>query len=202
VLGLTNPLASQGFLESFSYEGLGFSGIAMDAGVVVSDRLTRELSGSVRLDFGMFSPNVRVVFGLSGFRAQLNADEINQFEERLRILVPGAVTVNVGTIDWTDIELFADLQYMISMSRDFNFYVGFGVGVHYQDGDGAAINDTFVEDALDTILAGINSSVGFEVRAIGPLYWTAEVRGGLTSELSFSSARTGLLYRFYTPGTN
>ena len=190
-----SPLLGQGFLEEFSYEGLRLSGVGVDAGVVFSNSLTTEVVGGVRIDFGTFSPKVRVVFGGLYFKGQFKEDRIREFEQRLEDLV--GESVDIGTITLSNIELYLDLQYLLPRLGRFQSYLGLGFGAHIRNGNGEAIEGTFVEDALSTVAAGLSGSVGFDVAIVPRLSFTAEARGGLTSELRTLSARGGFMYRLH-----
>jgi len=190
-----SPLLGQGFLEEFSYEGLRLSGVGVDAGVVFSNSLTTEVVGGVRIDFGTFSPKVRVVFGGLYFKGQFKEDRVREFEQRLEDLV--GESVDIGTITLSNIELYLDLQYLLPRLGRFQSYLGLGFGAHIRNGNGEAIEGTFVEDALSTVAAGLSGSVGFDVAIVPRLSFTAEARGGLTSELRTLSARGGFMYRLH-----
>ncbi|MBI3081475.1 MAG: outer membrane beta-barrel protein [Gemmatimonadetes bacterium] len=194
-------LRAQGFWEQFSYEGLRLSGIGVEMGGVVSDRLTAEPSPALRVDYGVLAPRLRVMFGASYFRGEFNQDEITRFAQRLRRVVrdpTGDFVIDVGSITWSQLEIDGDLQYLFPADR-VRTYLGLGIGVHVRDGDGTAIEGTFVEDALDTIAAGVNLSTGVEVALVAHLAATVDLRGALTSELRLASARGGLVYRFPAP---
>ncbi len=147
---LPGSLAAQSFLEQFSYEGLRLSGIGFEFGAVVSDRLTTEPTGALRIDYGYIAPKVRVLIGGSYFKGAFNSDEIARFEDQLRRVVIDPTldfVIDVGTISWADFEGSLDLQYVFSPTAQVIPYVGLGLGVHVRDADGTAIEDTFVEDA-------------------------------------------------------
>lgn len=191
-------LAAQGFLEQFSYEGLRFSGIGFEIGSVGSNRVTTEVSGAIRVDYGFIAPRVRVLLGGSYFKGDLSSSEIEKFQTSLQGVVvdpTGDATIDVGRITWANLETDLDLQYVFPGSPRYMTYLGVGLGVHIRNGGGAAIDDTFVEDALDTIAAGANISFGVQVAVVDHLDVTADFRGGLTSELLLVSARVGLMYR-------
>jgi hypothetical protein len=95
-----------------------------------------------------------------------------------------------------NVEVFADLQYLLRTVGRVQPYVALGFGAHIRDGDGAAIDGTFVEDALDTVAAGVGAAVGIDIAILSRLAFLAEVRGGLTSELRTASARGGFMLRF------
>ncbi len=197
LLLVSAPLQAQGFLEQFSYEGVRFAGIGIDAGGVISNSLTAEPIGGVRIDLGLFAPRVRLMVGGSFFKGQFDAEQIAEFETRLeQLLVDCACTLDVGSVSMANVEVFADLQYLLRAVGRVQPYVALGFGAHVRDGDGAAIDGTFVEDALDTVAAGVDAAVGFDVAILSRLAFLAEVRGGLTSELRTVSARGGFMLRF------
>lgn len=198
LLLIPRPSEGQSFLEQFSYEGLRFSGIGVEFGAVASDRLTSEFTGAVRVDYGRIAPNVRVLFGVSYFRGEFNPTEIGKFEDGLARVVqdqPPGFTIEVGRITWSDIEADLDLQYVLEAGRRVTNYVGVGFAAHIRNGSGAAIDDTFVEDALDTIDAGLNLTFGTAIELIPAVRFTIDLRGGLASELRTAAARAGLMFR-------
>jgi len=197
-------LGAQGFLDEFSYEGLGLAGIGLDVGPVASDRVTTEVSIGVLVDYGMIAPRVRVLFGINYFKGELDQNEIDDFERRLLQIIrdpTGDATVDIGRVGWSNLEATLDLQYIFPSSPRLFTYVGLGIGAHIRNGSGAAIDDTFVEDALDTITASADLSFGVEVVLTDRIHFTTNVRGVLSSELLIVSARAGLMYRII-PGGN
>jgi len=188
---------AQSFLEQFSYEGLRFSGIGVEVGGVASDRLTTELSGAVRVDYGRIAPNVRVLIGASYFKGELNETEIQELALGIqRVVIPAMSSViDIGTITWSDIEVDLDLQYVLVAGARVTNYLGVGFATHIRNGSGTIIDGTFVEDALDTIDAGLNLSVGTAIMLVPAVHFTIDFRGGLTSELRTATARAGLMYR-------
>ncbi len=182
--------------EQFSYDDLGLSGIGFEAGPVWTDRTTTEFSAGFRIDYGMIAPRVRVVFGGVYFKGDLKQSEIVEFESSLRDVVNDpTLVVDLGEITWANLETNVDLQYLVPLASTVVGFGGFGLGVHVRNGGGAAIDDTFVEDALDTIVAGASLALGIEVAATDKLHAAIEGRGGLTSELRTFAVRAGITYR-------
>jgi opacity protein-like surface antigen len=100
--------------------------------------------------------------------------------------------VNIGTITWANFAAAFDFQYVLAPGAVVQPYAGVGLALVIRDGDGAAIQGTFVEDALDTFTAGLTASAGIEVRVTRSLYLLADGRGLLSSELRTLSARGGV----------
>ena len=188
---------AQSFLEQFSYEGLRLSGIGVEFGGVASDRLTREFSGAVRVDYGRIAPKVRVLVGASYFKGEFNATEIQELALGIqRVLVPPMSSIiDIGTITWSNVEVDLDLQYVLEIGGKVTNYIGVGFATHIRNGTGTIIDDTFIEDALDTIDAGVNLTFGTAFELIPEMQFTIDLRGGLTSELRTATARAGFMYR-------
>ncbi|HEX9730293.1 MAG TPA: hypothetical protein VGA37_17495 [Gemmatimonadales bacterium] len=197
LLALPAPVAAQGLLEQFSYEGLRLSGIGLDIGAVFPDRLATEVSGALRVDMGAFAPRIRTMVSVSYFRSRFDQDEIDRFEQRLAGVVnaAGSFSIDVGEVRWTNFAIDLDLQYLFARGGVVP-YLGLGMGVHVRNADGAAIDGTFVEDALETIAASLNVTTGLDVELMQGLWITSDVRGMLSSGLIAASVRGGFMYRF------
>jgi hypothetical protein len=193
----TVQLSGQGVLNQFSYENLRLSGIQVDAGILGASDLTGTTVGGIRVDYGRIAPNVRLLLGLSYFRSHFSSQAVQRFEQRLDSIVNPSTpdTINLGRISLSDIVGDVDFQFIFPQGRGITAYVGTGVSVHVRNGSGAAINGTFVEDALDVITAGLNGTIGFEFNLSRALRFTVDGRGVLSSGLNTLSLRTGIMYR-------
>ena len=191
-------LSAQAVTREFSYDELRPTALQFDLGLLGATRLRGAVTGGIRLDYGRIAPRVRMLLGLSYYRSQFSGREIAEFEERIRGLVDdpdGNFTVDVGTIHWADITGDLDLQYVLPQGRAVTTYLGLGVSAHLRNGSGAAIDGTFLEDALDDVAAGLNGTLGVEVGA-GRWSLTIEGRGVVLSNHGTASLRTGVMYRF------
>ena len=192
-------LAGQKVLEQFSYDNLRPSGLQVDLGPLGANNLRGTLTGGVRLDYGLVAPKVRVLLGLSYFRAELDERARTRFEQRIRnfVIDPlGEDTIRVGRIHWSDLTTDLDLQYEFPQGPAVMTYLGLGVGVHLRNGSGPRINGTFIEDALDGISAALNGTIGAEFRLSPAWRFTLDGRGVVSPDLSTVSLRGGLMYRF------
>jgi hypothetical protein len=192
------PLSAQTLLEQFSYDNLRPSALQVDVGPLGGSNIRGTLTGGVRLDYGLVAPHVRVLLGLSYYKADFSAAARTRFEQRLRSIVndpDSNYTIDLGAITWSDVTGDLDLQYILPQSRAVTAYLGVGIGAHLRHGSGAAINGTFVQDALNEITAGLNGTLGAE---IGAKRWrlTLDARGVLSSGVSTVSLRTGVMYRW------
>jgi hypothetical protein len=194
----TVGLSAQGLLEQFSYDNLTPSALQVDVGPLGGRNIRGTLTGGVRLDYGRIAPHVRVLLGLSYYKADFSSAARARFEQRIKSVVvdpTGDDTIDLGPITWSDVTGDVDLQYILPQSRTVTAYLGVGIGAHLRHGSGPAINGTFVQDALNEITAGLNGTLGAE---IGAKRWrlTLDARGVLSSGVSTVSLRTGVLYRW------
>jgi hypothetical protein len=196
--------AAQGVLDEFSYDGLYFAGIGLDAGPLFSNRLEGAVSGALRLDAGFFAPRVRPLISLTFFRSEYDSTEIAELEARLRDVVDDPTndfTIDAGDVSLSTLSLDVDLQWVPVQRGPLRPYLGVGAGAHLRFVEGPAIEGTFIEDALETIVAGLNASAGFEIALSPGLHATVEGRGILTSGLRAVSARAGFMLRFPRPSS-
>lgn len=190
-------LTAQGMLNDFSYDNLKLSGIQVDIGVLGASELTGATVGGVRLDFGRIAPKVRLMLGLSYFSSHFDQKSLDKFATKLDDFVnPGTPdSIVLGQVKLSDIIGDVDFQLAFPQGRGITAYVGAGVSAHIRNGSGAAINGTFVEDALDVVTAGLNGTIGFEFNVARAWRFTLDGRGVLSSGLSTASLRTGVMYR-------
>jgi len=199
VLSASPPvrLSAQGLLSQFSYDNLKPSALQLDVGPLGGNNIRGALTGGMRLDYGRIAPRVRVLLGVSYFKADFSSTARARFERQLDSVVnPGKRdTVNLGPMTWSDVTGDLDLQYVLPQGHAVTAYMGIGLGAHFRHGSGAAINGTFVQDALNEITAGLNGTIGAE---FGAKRWrfTLDARGVLSSGLSTASLRSGVMYHW------
>jgi hypothetical protein len=196
-VGPSGRLAAQGVLNQFSYDNLRLSGIQLDAGLLGASDLTGATIGGLRVDYGRIAPKVRLLLGLSYFHSRFDQQAINRFERRLDSIVnPGTPdAIDLGRISLSDIIGDIDFQFVFPQGHGVTAYLGTGISIHARNGGGAAINGTFMEDALDVITAGLNGTMGFEFNLSQAWRFTVDGRGVLSSGLRSVSLRTGIMYR-------
>ena len=191
-------LSAQGVLNQFSYDSLKLWGIQADLGVLGASRLRGTVVGGIRLDYGRIAPRIRVLLGVSYFKGEFDRNATNQLAQRLRAIVndpDSNFVIDVGRIMWSDLTTDVDLQYVLPQGHTVTAYLGAGLSLHIMNGNGKAINGTFVEDALDGVSAGLNGTMGFEIATSPTWRFTVEARGVLSTQLSTGSLRGGIMYR-------
>src|SRR5437763_1607193 len=191
-------LPAQGLLSQFSYDNLKPSALQLDVGPLGGNNIRGALTGGMRLDYGRIAPHVRVLLGVSYFKADFGSAARARFEQRLKSVVVDPSrddTIKLGSITWSDVTGDVDLQYVLPQGHAVTAYMGIGLSAPFRHGNRPEINGTFVQDALNEITAGLNGTIGAE---FGAKHWcfTLEARGVLSSGLSTASLRSGVMYRW------
>ena len=200
VVGSAVPREAQAQdLADYDYENLSFRGVSFDVGYLYADNVADTRTLGVRFDLGFLGPGFRLMPGVTYWESTLAQTEVDQFETRLGTLTadqggtvpPGGF--DLGVIDRSDIVMSLDGHYVWAVPLKLFFSAGVGLSAHFLNGSGSAINDTFVEDLLDSVSAGFNLHAGLEypitdrvrifggskVEVLGDLNYV-EFRGGLT----------------------
>ena len=183
----------------YDYENLSFRGVSFDLGYLFADNVEGTRTLGVRFDLGFLGPGFRLMPGVSYWTSEMAQTEVSQFETRLATLTatqggtvpPGGF--DLGAIDRSDVVVSTDGHYVWATPLNLFFSTGVGLSAHFLNGAGPSIDDTFVEDLLDSVSAGFNLHAGLEypitdrvrihgrskVEVLGDLNYF-ELGGGLT----------------------
>jgi hypothetical protein len=184
-------------LANYDYENLTFRGIGVDWGHIWPDKVDATSLWSLRVDLGYIGPAVRIMPSVSWWSSELKESELVNVAERLSnlpTLVERGVTIDasdLGTVEWTNITLGLDAHLVWTAPLHIFTYVGIGVGLHAMDGSGESIDDTFIEDLLDTMTAGGAVMAGLEYEPTPLLRLFGEARYVLQSEVRYPALRFG-----------
>jgi len=186
-------------LADYDYENLSLRGISFDVGYLYADNVENTRTLGVQFDLGFLGPGFRLMPGVTYWESEMAQAEVDEFETRLGMLTEdqGGTTppggFDLGGIERSDIVVGLDGHYLWAIPLNLFFSAGVGLSVHFLDGSGPAIDDTFVEDLLDSVSAGFNLHAGLEypiadririhggskIEVLGDLNYI-EFRGGLT----------------------
>jgi hypothetical protein len=184
-------------LADYDYENLTFRGVGVDYGYIWPDKVEPTTMLSLRLDLGYLGPLVRIVPTMSYWSSTFRTVELDRLADRLSqlpALQEQGVTLtaaDLGRIDWSDLALGIDAHLVWTAPLDIITFVGAGLAVHALNGRGPAIDDTFVEDLLDSTTAGIAVLAGFEVQPVPILRFYGEARYTLVSDVRYPALRLG-----------
>jgi hypothetical protein len=196
-LAVSAPAARAQGLADYDYENLAFRGMGVDVGRIWPSKVDPTGVYSLRFDLGYLGPAVRIVPSLSYWSSRMRRSELARLAERLEQLPPlqeQGVTItaeDLGVIDWSDLSLSVDAHFVWTTPLRLFTFVGLGGAVHLLNGRGTAIDDTFIEDLLDTVSAGIAVFAGLEYPLADRVRIYGEARYTMLSDLSYPGLRIG-----------
>lgn len=196
------PLAGQE-LADFDYENLSFRGVGLEYGYMWPSRVEPTRSYGIRMDLGYLGPGLRVVPSIGYWSSDFEAGEVRELEDRVEELVVDQTgepaEVDLGTIQWTDLKLGLDTHVVWRVPYDVLTFAGLGAAAHILNGDGDAINGTFVEDLLDSVTAGFNLHAGVEYPVSERLRVYGQGRYEVLGDLQYFQLHSGLQFMIGGP---
>jgi len=202
MLSATAPLAAQD-LADFDYENLSFRGFGAEWGYIWPNRVEPTQSFGIRMDLGYLGPGLRIVPSVTFWSSTWKASEVRELEQRIEDLVASQnevpATLDLGIIDWSDVHMAVDAQVVWRVPYGVLTFLGLGVGAHVLNGSGAAIDDTFVEDLLDSVSAGLNVHGGLELPVGQRFRLNGQGRYELLGDLRYTQVRIGGQYMIGGP---
>jgi hypothetical protein len=153
---------------------------------------------AVSADYGEIVPSWRIVVNASYWASQYRPAVVQEFVDVLNKNLAGSGTnrLTVSRVSLYDVTFGADLRYAPNYSGELKPFVGVGFALHVINAQGALIDGTFVERALDEITAGTYVNAGVSFKLVSHLGIEASVRGDLLSGFRSTQARAGATYYF------
>lgn len=192
-------------LEDYDYENLQFHGIGVEVGRVIPWNIEPAVSFGLRGDMGFVGPHVRIAPGIRYWSSRLKEDEVErlatQFIEICSRRAPGScpATLDLGEVNRSDLELSADAHIIPDLGVPLTPYGGGGLSLHLLNGGGESIDDTFVEDLLDTVAPGVNVLAGALLRLGSVVQLSLEGRLILTSDVQYGNLVFGGVWTLPSP---
>jgi opacity protein-like surface antigen len=185
-------------LADYDYENLTFRGLGFDYGYIWPNKVESASQYNVRLDLGYLGPGLRIAPTITYWSSDLKRPELQRLADRLEQL-PALQEQGVelsaddlGNVSWSDLSVGVDAQLVWTVPLNIMTYIGGGVAVHALNGRGTAIEDTFVEDLLDSTTPSFALSAGAEYQLVERLRIYAEGRFTLMSDLRYPGVRAGM----------
>mgnify|MGYP002623694801 FL=1 len=198
-VGVTGASAQD--IADIDYEHLSFRAIAPEVGYLWPNRIEPTESFGIRVDMGYMGPGLRVTPSLTYWSSRWKDAEVAEFAERVAQLVADQTggpppALDLGTIDYSDLAIGVDAHVVWEVPFDLLTYGGLGFAAHFVDGDGAAINGTFVEDLIDSVEPGFNLHVGAEYPVTERMRLYTVGRYEVMPDLQYFQVRVGWQFMF------
>jgi hypothetical protein len=184
-------------IADYDYENLTFRGVGLDYGFIWPSKVESTPLYSLRLDLGFLGPGIRVAPSISYWSSTIKRRELARLADQLNRL-PSLQTRNViiepeelGTVKWSDVSMSVDAHVVWTTPLQFFTYIGAGLGLHALNGQGSAVESTFVEDLLDSTSGAVAFMAGVETQPFARFRLYAEGRYTLVSDLKYPGLRVG-----------
>jgi hypothetical protein len=199
------PLAAQQW-EDYDYENLEFRGIGLTLGWIMPPRVDHTLALGVMVDLGNLGPNIRIRPGLTYWSSQMQQGQVTRLADQIRNVClrqrqrpEECPLLDLGQIRMSDLSLNADAQYeWTDTPLLFVPYLGLGGGIHLLNGRGQAIDDTFIEDFLDSVSPSLNLFGGLRIPLGTSLDLSTEARYVLSADIRHAALSVGAVWLFPT----
>lgn len=184
-------------LADYDYTNLAFRGAGLTYGVIWPAKVQSTPTYGIRVDLGYMGPGVRIAPSLTYWSSSFRDSELERFADRLNRLPAlerqGAqiTAADLKPMKWSDLALELDAHYVWTTPVGLLTYVGGGVGVHVLNGQGEAIQDTFIEDLLDSVSAGLSAIGGVEYPVSDRFRLYGELRLAGLSDVQYAGLRVG-----------
>ncbi|HEY0674293.1 MAG TPA: hypothetical protein VGD27_18610 [Longimicrobiales bacterium] len=184
-------------LADYDYENLTFRGIGLDYGYIWPSKVAATPTYSIRLDLGYLGPGVRITPMLSYWNSDMRGTELDRLAEQINRLPPlmeqgvALTAEDLGNITWSDLAIGIDMQMLWTTPLRIMTYIGAGAAIHALNGHGDFIENTFVEDLLDSTAAGVAVMGGLEYQPVPRLRFYGEVRYTLVTDIRYPGVRVG-----------
>jgi opacity protein-like surface antigen len=187
-------------IADYDYANLTFRGVGFDYGYIWPTKVQSTSTYSLRLDLGYLGPGVRIAPSISYWSSHFERSELERLANRLND-IPGVVVDadDLGSISWRDISLSVDAQLVWTVPFRAFTYIGAGAGLHVLNGSGAAFENTFVEDLLDSTSGAVAAMIGLEFQPIEYLRLYGEGRYTLMSDVRYPGFRVGAAFMLPQP---
>ena len=188
-------------IADIDYEHLSFRGIGLELGYLWPNEVVATESYGFRIDMGYAGAGLRVVPSVHYWKSRLEDEEIMNFSSRIADLVASqtggaAPALDLGTINYSDLAIGIDFHVVWEVPLDLLTFGGLGATAHIIDGDGDAINGTFVEDLFDSVEPGFNLHLGAEYPVTNSTRLYTVGRYEVMPDLRFFQVRVGWQFMF------
>jgi len=183
-------------LEDYDYENLELRGIGFEVGGIWPTQVSPTIGFGVRADLGLIGPNVRISPAIRYWSSSLRQAEVDRLADQIRRICERQANAtcpsfDLGQIRRSDLELSVDGHFLYDVGLPMVPYAGAGLGLHLLSGRGEAINDTFVQDLLNTLAPGLNIIGGVGMPLGGPLQIFTEARLVLVPDVQYVNLLVG-----------
>lgn len=173
-------------------------------GYVALTRVKSTVMAEARADLGFVRPRIRLVPGIGYWASALGQSEVDRLADQVlqiceRQRREDCAPFDLGEIRLSDLVVNLDGHFLLPSPPVAQAYVGSGLGFHFLNGQGELIDNTFLEDLLDTLVPGINFTAGITSTLLAPLNLYGELKYVLMSDVQHAVVGIGAVWELPAP---
>ena len=192
-------LHAQGFFDRLNFDKLLIASLGGAFGRIQPSQLEPANLVAIQADYGEIAPQWRFVVSGSYWSSRFRASVVQSFVDSLHahLIDPsGQAAIPVSPVTLYDITFSGEARFTPKYSGDIKPFLGVGIAAHVINADGALIDGTFVERALDDIAAGLFVTTGVSLEIVSHFGIEGLLRGDLLSGFRSTQIRAGATYYF------
>jgi hypothetical protein len=197
-VGVRPCLAQGSLVDGLNLDKLQIVSLGLSAGRIVPSQVQPATVGAIEADYGEIARNWRIVVGATIWNSRYRDEVVQGFVDALNrnASAGGSGRVTASRISLYDVTFGGDLRYAPRYSGELKPFVGVGLALHVINAEGALINGTFVERALDDVGGGLYVTSGVSLRLFSRVGLEGSLRADLLSGFRSAQGRAGGVYYF------
>jgi hypothetical protein len=189
--------AQEPVIDRLNLDKLQLVSLGVGGGRILPSQVEPAMIFGVAADYGEFSPNWHIVFGVSYWESRYRDAVVQTLVDSLNTNHPsGGARLTASRISIYDVTFSGQARYTPNYSGEIKPFLGLGIAAHVINAEGKLINGTFVERSLDDIASGFFVTGGFSVKLFSHLGVEGEARADLLSGFRATQIRAGATYYF------
>jgi hypothetical protein len=190
------------FFQRLGLDRLQFVSLGAGMGRVAPSQVVPTQIYALSTDYGEIARNWRAVIDVSFWESRYSDAAVAAFLDSLRRSVVDPTNdfslVN-SHVQVYDVIFSAAARWQSASAVAIRPFLGVGLAAHVVNAEGALINGTFIEHALDNISTGLFANAGILFRPWGRFVVEAQARADVLSGFRSLQLRAGALYLFGPP---
>ncbi len=193
----TRARAQVEIIDKIGLDRLQITSLGVAYGAIFPSQVEATRVYAVQADYGNLSPTWRVVFGGSYWSSRFRTNVIQSFADSLqKSLANPSDHILPSPVHVYDVTFSGDFRFTPNYSGELKPFFGVGLAAHVINAEGALINGTFIERALDDIAAGFYVTGGVSVHLLPQFGLEGAARADLLSGFRSTQIRGGATYYF------
>jgi hypothetical protein len=191
-------LAPRAALAQRQLDRLQIVSLGVSAGGIVPSQVEPTNVFALAADYGELAAGWRLQFAVTYWGSRMREPVVAEFVQALEAQLDdpsGIAALRSSRITVYDAAFGVGVRRVLSPRSWMSTYYTVGVAAHVMDAEGALIEGTFVERALDEVATGLYGAAGTQVR-LGRVLLEGELRGDLLSGFRSAQGRLGMSYFF------